>query len=236
MQERSRDLEGGAAPGGSRAAPLASLFARYLAAQLAGDRGEAQRIVVDEGLGDGFTVDELQAGVIERAQKEIGRLWEQDRISVAEEHLATAISQVVLSQLFLRGRLAPRNGRKVVVACVQGELHDFPARLVADALERAGFEVKFLGSDVPTESLCALVEKEKPALLALSVTMSFNLDQVAAVTRAVRSGGQRVTIAVGGHALAETTRSTDELGADFTAVDAATLVRAARSSFGLPVA
>jgi len=235
MRESSRE-SGGTDTSGSRVAGLASLRARYLAAQLAGDRGEAQRIVVDDGLGEGFTVDELQAAVIEQAQKEIGRLWEQDRISVAEEHLATAISQVVLSQLFVRGKLEPRNGRKVVVACVQGELHDFPARLVADALDRAGFEVRFLGSDVPTDSLCALVEKEKPALLALSVTMSFNLANVAAVTRAVRAGGQRLMIAVGGHALGETSLSADELGADFTAIDAATLVRAARSSFGLPVA
>lgn len=70
---------------------LAELNRRFVAAQLRGDRREALRVVIDEGLAGGATVPELHLRVVQPAQYEIGRLWQENKISVAEEHLATAI-------------------------------------------------------------------------------------------------------------------------------------------------
>lgn len=202
---------------------------RYLAAQLGGNRRGALRILFDEGLSKGASVAQLQRWVVQEAQREIGRLWQEDRISVAQEHMATAISQVVLAHLYLEAAPSPSNGKKVVVACVEGELHDFPARLTADALDLAGFEVRFLGANVPTESLLRAVTTEKPDLLALSIAMAFNIPALRSVVLRVRAQTHgALPIAVGGHACTWSRSLAREVGANLSGDDAEALVAAAR--------
>lgn len=180
-----------------------TLATRYLAAQLAGDRREALRLIVDEGLGAGLSVPDVQLLVIQRAQQEIGRLWQENRISVAREHAATAISQLVLAHIYPHLPREPRNECRVVVACVEGERHDMPARVATDFLEMAGFEVQFLGADVPTDDLVALVGERPAGAVALSVTLAFNLPALRdAATRIRAATGGAVPVLAGGHALA----------------------------------
>jgi methanogenic corrinoid protein MtbC1 len=179
-----------------------ALCQRYVEAQLAGDRREAVRLVLQEGLGSGLTVVELQSEVIQAAQREIGRLWQQNRISIAQEHMATAISQVAMSRLFEEAPSAERLGATVLVACVEGELHEFPARLVADFLELGGFDVRYLGANVPADDLLKMLRTVQPDLLALSVTMSFNAPALRTTVERVRAEFPRLPIVAGGHALA----------------------------------
>lgn len=205
------------------------LRARFLDAQLRGDRKHAAKIVIDDGLSAGAPVAELYEHVLGGAQREIGRLWQENEVTVAQEHMATAIAGLVLAQLFERASMAPRNGRLVLVACVEGELHDFPARLVADTLDLAGFSVRFLGANVPIDDLLAMIADAEPDLLALSATMSFHAPSLRRTVRAVRERfGAKPVIAAGGGALEWTPSLAAELGVDVTArtgnelVDAAT--------------
>lgn len=206
--------------------PVAALLARYLEAQLRGDRREALRLVIDEGLRAGIAVPELQARVIQSAQREIGVLWQHNRISIAQEHMATAISQVVMSRLFEEARPAARTGRRVVVACVEGEMHEFPSRLVADYLELGGFEVLYLGANVPTDDLLQLLRREPCDLLALSVTMSFNAPALRTTVGRVRVQWPSLPILAGGHALAWEPRLASEYGVETCPPDADALVAA----------
>jgi MerR family transcriptional regulator, light-induced transcriptional regulator len=153
---------------------LTALRERYLAAVLRGDRHEAPRIVVEDGLATGATVLELSEQIIQASQREIGRLWQENVISIAQEHMATAIANVALAQLFARAKPAPRNGKRILVACVEGEQHEFPARLVADALDLSGFDVRFIGANIPTDTLLDMIAFDPPDLVALSATMSFH--------------------------------------------------------------
>lgn len=176
---------------------------RYLAAQLAGDRREALRLVLDEGLAAGIAVPVLELDVIRAAQREVGRLWEENRISVAQEHVATAISQLVLAHLYRDLPRAAARGRSVAVACVEGELHDLGARMVADFLEMDGYDVDFLGANVPSESLVAHVRERRPDLVALSATMAHHLPALQTVLgRLCDTMGGDYPVAVGGGALA----------------------------------
>ena len=178
-----------------------ALCERYLQAQLAGDRREAVRLVLAEGLQRGLSVAQVQSGVIQAAQREIGRLWQQNRISIAQEHMATAISQVAMSRLFEEATPAPKLGLRVIVACVEGEMHEFPSRLVSDFLELAGFDVHYLGANVPTDDLMAMLRAGRPDVLALSVTMSFNVASLANTVDRVREEFPELPIMAGGHAL-----------------------------------
>lgn len=153
---------------------LTDLRDRYLTALLDGDREAALR-VLDAGAARGLNASDLSIDVVGGAQREIGRLWSENRIGIAEEHLATAISQVGLARLYGRGTHAPRNGKRVLIACVAGEQHDMGARIAGDVLDEAGFAVRMLGADVPVDSLVAMTARHRPDLVALSATMTFNL-------------------------------------------------------------
>jgi len=181
-------------------AQLTTVRERYLNAQVAGDRRAALQVVHD-ALAGGHSVRDLRQRVVQAAQAEIGRLWQENRLSVAHEHMATAISQMALVQLFEAAPVPRARGRKILVACVEGELHELPARLVADYLESEGYAVRFLSADVPTASLCAAIAETSPDLLALSVTMSFNVTGLRAAVAAVREQFPKLKILAGGQAL-----------------------------------
>ncbi|ATB41714.1 hypothetical protein CYFUS_007184 [Cystobacter fuscus] len=177
------------------------LLGSYLAEQMAGDLRGTLRLL-DEALAQGVSVTELQCQVIQAAQRELGRLWQQGEIGIAQEHRATAVSQVALAHLFSRAQPSPSRGVSVAVACVEGEMHEMPTRLLSDFLELAGFTVMYLGANLPTHSLVGLLERELPDVLALSVTMLFNIP---ALRRAVAEVRERLDpalpILVGGLAI-----------------------------------
>lgn len=170
--------------------------------------------------------------VIQEAQRRIGRMWQDNQITIAQEHMATAISQLVLSHVYQQAEAAPHNGRSVIVACVEGELHDFPARLVADALDLAGFGVRYLGANVPTHALLAMVREEKPDLVVLSVTMSSNVQALHQVVARLRDEiGGELPIAVGGSALMPD--GNENLDVALVGGDAVTLVERAKTLLGV---
>ena len=212
---------------------LSVLRDRYVAALVAGARREALDVVVEEALWQDVPVPSLYLEVIQAAQYEIGRLWQEKRITVAQERLATEISRLALAQLQLHLPSLPGNGKRVVVACVEGELHDMGARMVADFLEMEGFEVRFLGANVPAESLAEFVRTRPPDLLALSATTSFHSAALRRAVAAVRRGaGRRIPLAAGGQVFLRKPRLGRRLGVDLHAHDAREMATVARRFFG----
>ena len=182
-------------------APVHPLLAHYLAAVLAGDRDEALRVVIDDGMKRGMAVRDLDLDVVAAAQREIGRLWQENRISVADEHQATAISQVVLAHLYPSLERAPRVHRRVLVACIEGEMHDMAARIASDLLDSYGFDTVFLGANCPTDSLAEKVRSTGSDALALSVTMTFHIVTARRAVRQLRAElGPDFPILIGGEA------------------------------------
>ena len=211
---------------------LGALKELYLRAQLAGDRREAVRVVVEQGLQAGASVVDLQCNVIRAAQDEIGRLWEMNIVSIAQEHMATAISHLTLAALFERARVATPTQKKIVIACVEGELHDLPARLVSDLLELEGFEVRFLGANVPHAHLADMIREERPDLIGLSVTMSFNARALGEAVSRVRVVST-APILVGGHAIAWSPTLCKELDVHATGTDPDEVLATVRALTGL---
>jgi methanogenic corrinoid protein MtbC1 len=202
---------------------------QFLEAQLAGDRRRAQAIVVEARTEGGASASDLRRYVIRAAQREIGRLWQLNEISIAQEHMATAISQLALAELFRYEPLAESNGRKVIVACIDGELHEFPARLVADELEVAGFVVRFLGASVPTDALLSFIAREDPDLLVLSATMAFHADRLREAVNAIRTISPGLPVAIGGQVCEWVTSLGRELQVEIAGCDASELVSHAKT-------
>ena len=218
----------------SEAAAAAGLAAPYLAALLAGDRDAAVRVALEEGLARGLAVPDLYLGVIQPAQFRIGDLWQENRLMVAQEHVATAISQLVLALAYPALPCAPSNGKRVLVACAEDELHDLGARMAADFFEMAGFDVRYLGANLPTDSLVGMVREDPPDLVALSVTMAFHLDAARAAVRRLRAGaGDRIHVALGGQAFTWAADLPAQLGADVYGGSIVDALASARCVLGL---
>ena len=110
--------------------------------------------------------------LIEPAMRSIGELWERNEITVAAEHLATAISHAVAARIFARAFHAlPRSRERVMMAAVQGEHHVLGLRLAADVLEGAGYDVLYLGPDVPLPALLDACRAHQPDVLGLTASM-----------------------------------------------------------------
>lgn len=151
------------------------LLSRFTDALREGDAKVAEG-VAEDALQNGFDVAAVHARLIAPAMNEIGKLWEHDVISVGEEHLATAISHGVAARIFGRGlRASPRSRERVMLAAVQGEHHILGLRLAADVLECAGYDVLFLGADVPLPALLTACRIHQPAVLGLAVSMWLNV-------------------------------------------------------------
>jgi methanogenic corrinoid protein MtbC1 len=213
---------------------VASLRRRYLAALLAGSAADAVEIVVEEGQWLDVELPTLYLHVVQAAQHAIGRLYDEGRISIADEHVATELSRLTLAALRAHFTAARRLGRSVAVACVEGEHHDLGPRLLADLLEMSGYDVRFLGADLPVIELVALVRNDAPDVLCLSASATANLPALRASVKAVRAAaGDRVVLAVGGPALASRPGLARDLGVELHAPDAGALVRRLDHLFGV---
>jgi methanogenic corrinoid protein MtbC1 len=207
---------------------------RFLEAQLAGDRHGALRVVVDEGVNAGMPIAKIHLEIIRPAQLEIGRLWQENEVTIAQEHLATGIAQLAMARLYA---FLPRErplGKRALLACVEGELHDMGPRMSSDFLEMAGFDVRFLGANVPVSSLVRMVETNTPDVLILSVTLPIHLDALRRSVEGVSAVRPELPILAGGYAFRWDEQLAKGLPVKFVGTDAEALVSAAKSAVGAP--
>jgi methanogenic corrinoid protein MtbC1 len=169
----------------------------YRRALLARDDRQA-RAQVEDLVGRGARIVDIYTKVLQPALEEIGELWSQDEVTVADEHFATEATAQLLTTLAPDRRMAPTRGRLAVVTASPDELHALGARMLADLLERAGWEVIALGAAAPADALAELVTAECPDLVALSTATVGRLpgaEEAVALLHRVRP---RPLVAVGG--------------------------------------
>jgi methanogenic corrinoid protein MtbC1 len=166
--------------------PLSDVQAVFLQALLAGARQEAVKIAVG-ALEDGHSIANIHLEVLQESQYAVGRLWESHQITVAQEHMASAITQYTLASLYPHIELATVVRGKALVTGVEGEMHQLGANMVADALESVGWDVKFLGTNLPQSGIVDMVREFQPALIGIAATMIFNVDKVASLVAAVQA-------------------------------------------------
>jgi MerR family transcriptional regulator, light-induced transcriptional regulator len=204
----------GSSPGPPAEAGLAEERRLYLQAILRGQRKGAIGIILESHRA-GHPVLDLYLKVLQPAQYEVGRLWECNAITVAEEHMATAVTQSVMAGLYpLLPQNQPCRGRMVLTG-VQGEFHQVGANMVADVLELEGWEVSFLGTNLPPSSILRVIEEQRPDAVGISVTMLFNLSRARDLIERIRSLPiPQPRIVVGGAAFRTATEAWREVGAD----------------------
>ena len=211
--------------------------AAFLDALKRGDRRDADRIV-DRVLDRGDGLHGLYLKVIQPAMQELGRLWQENELTVAEEHLASAITQASMGRAFERVyRWHESRNPTMIAACVDDERHQMGLRMLCDLLELEGWDTAYLGASVPIESLVSMVRKRNPTVVALSATIAPHLPRLRAAIEAIRAEPieNQPLIVAGGRAINGDAQLAARLGADMTASDAALAVEQLRERFSSAV-
>ena len=190
-------------------------------ALLAGDQREAMA-VVDRCLDDGRSLVEVELRIIQPSLHDIGERWQANQVSVAGEHLATAIAQSVMTIGLLRSSPPPMIGKRVLLACVAGNEHALGLRMVADAFQLGGWDVRYLGANVPTTAIIEHTAEWQADLVGLSVSFAQQLPIVKETIARLgaRLGDDRPAVIIGGIALNRFNRLAEMVGADAFSADA----------------
>lgn len=201
--------------------PLAPLAREYLQVLLRGERPMASKLILDT-VQRGTPVREVYLNVFQRTQYEIGRLWQVNQISVAQEHYCTAATQLIMAQLYPYIFGAEKSRGALVATCVSGDLHEMGARMVSDFFEMEGWRTYYLGANVPTPSVVQTLIQHEATLLAVSATITYHVRAVEALIAAVRRAPEcrGVKILVGGYPFKIAQDLWRDIGADGSAPDA----------------
>ena len=206
--------------------------ASYLDALRRGD-ARAALAVVDDLIDAGVSFDDLCEDVIRPALHEIGDLWESGAISVADEHLATSISETVLACVGSFSSAPLEAEPRVLVCCTDGETHAVGARMVGETFAAADWSVQYLGASTPPEAIASAARERGVDVVALSTTMDSNLSAAAEAIEAVRETAPRVRILIGGQAYDGDAARADGLGADVFKDDLRGLVEEVEEALGV---
>ncbi|AVT37861.1 B12-binding domain-containing protein [Plantactinospora sp. BB1] len=157
----------------------------------------------------GVPPEDVLLSLVAPAQAQVGEWWQRNEWSVAQEHAATHVSERVVAAVASAVRPRPYRDR-VVVACMDGEWHALPARLVAEVLRLDGWDVTFLGASVPAAHLVSYLHRHDPRAVALGCSLPMRLPHAARFVEACRRSD--VPVLVGGRGFGPDGRWAARLG------------------------
>lgn len=179
---------------------------------------EAEQILTRAALSTEPT--EFLKGVVGPILVEVGTRWERGELRMVHEH---ACSTVMRGLLFSLMRLYPTNGsgRRVVVATPANENHELGALMVAMLAAMHGWNVLYLGPNLPAEEIVYAVTDTEAQLLMLSIT-NLKPEESAREIAAIESAlPERVSILAGGRAVSAPRNSRVQVQQDLALVEAA---------------
>ncbi|MGA2227281.1 MAG: cobalamin-dependent protein [Syntrophobacteraceae bacterium] len=174
-------------------------YTDFLGSLIAGSRSQCQNIV-EKCMGAQLPIRVLYEQLFCRSLYDVGELWEFNKISVATEHVATAITEGLMNYLLPRIISQARTKKKAVIASVENELHQVGAKMVADVFEMHGWDSFYLGANTPTSELVRFVREKSPDVVALSLSVYFNIGQLKKAIEILTHELDGLPVLVGGQA------------------------------------
>ncbi|GGF32279.1 hypothetical protein GCM10010954_34360 [Halobacillus andaensis] len=143
----------------------------------------------------------LYEDIITPAMYHVGELWERNEISVADEHLATAICDFVLSKIeaeALNIRGDRQKSFKALLFGVEEEQHYIGLKMVADTFKEQGWRVRYLGPNLGGEHSLTQIHRYKPHVIGLSAALSYRLPALKKLVNEFRRLEWKPLIMIGG--------------------------------------
>lgn len=199
--------------------PLAELADSYLKSLLLLNGEDAISLVLRQ-LKSGLNVTDFFRYLVYPVQQEVGRLWQENQITVVQEHYCTATTDSLINRLTRSFVGVPRSVRALAV-CPPGEQHSLGIKMFSELLETDGWKVAYIGPNCPIVDLLKHIRTQAPDLVALSVTTALNLGTTRELITGIRSLSLERTpvIVVGGAVVNSNPELWEQLEADGTARD-----------------
>jgi len=175
-------------------------------------QGISPKDIIERGLTEGMNIV---------GQKfEAKEYYIPDMLASAE---AVGAAMEILEPHFAKSGIKSKG--KIIVATVEGDLHDIGKNIVSILLRGAGYMVKDLGNDVDPQTIVAAVREEKPQFLGLSALLTSTMIHMKDTTQALTESGLRdkVKVIIGGAAVSE--EFAQDIGADGYGADGFQAVR-----------
>jgi len=177
-----------------------------------------------------FPLPTIADEVIQPAMEALGKLWQEKKVDVNQEHLATQAIEEALIRLGPDLHRKPSNGLSMVCACPESELHSLGARLLAYAFEAEGWSVQNIGANTPMQALASHMKAHRPDVICLSVlTRPRGAQAIRSIGKLARS--QRAVFLVGGNGVRQQTPQS--LRCNHVSSTIADAIRYVRDTFAL---
>lgn len=185
---------------------------------------EDTKQALDSNLAPGRILNEILLPAI----NEVGDLFDKGKYFLPQ--LIASAEAMKIAIEYLEPLLQELSGRKemptVVIATVEGDIHDIGKNLVALMLKNHGFQVIDLGKDVPKEKIIEAAKESHASIIALSALMTTTMQEMRKVIAYAKEQGVDAKVIIGGAVI--TQDYADEIGADGYSKDAADAVKLAK--------
>ncbi len=165
---------------------------------------------------------EFYLNVVQPSMYAVGDKWEAGEISVAAEHLASALVNRVMSMQYVELMKDTESQKgKVAVTAAANEFHEIGPTMVANTLEADGWDVSYLGANTPPGEFLDFISSQEFDIVAVSASMPFNLEVIQDIIQEIRSWPEerQPKIMLGGLVFRDSPELAGKLGADGYALD-----------------
>ncbi len=210
----------------------------YFDCVLAGQEARAAALV-NAMLARRVEMGTIYTEVFQKSLNQVGDLFLRGETDEAHEHLASAITEQMMTRVAHFYAPVARSTYRALLGCVQGNWHTLGLRMLSDGLKGLGWETLFLGANVPTASFVTMAASMSPDLVIISCAMADQWPDARTLLESLDDLRRRAPeayfqIVAGGHYLRVRPEAASEAPFDFTAHDLPEFLEAASARFPAP--
>lgn len=170
-----------------------ALLENYMRSLLEGRRQECRELL-HRAIKGGLQPAVIYKEVLWPAMEQVDRLYREDRVNMATEHMATRINRAVADQIQVHLPKRGPNGKRILITCADDEPEELGGQMCADLFESDGWEVYFVGGGVPNDEILSLVGSLRPDILLVFGTQPQGVPGVRQMIDMIRSIGANPTM------------------------------------------
>ena len=172
---------------------------QLLAFMINADRAGAAALV-DGALADGIEPSQVIADILDPAIVQLGRLWEEETMSLAQNFVASKIAEDTLLRCIPENSASQQTKGAVVIGNIEDDFHSLGRKTVGLFLAAAGWEVHDLGNDVPAEDFLEKALEVGACVIGASAMMQTTALNILKLRELIDTRGLagQIKLAVGG--------------------------------------
>ncbi|UOQ86435.1 cobalamin B12-binding domain-containing protein [Gracilibacillus salinarum] len=145
-------------------------------------------------------VIDVFADLVTPAMQYIGELWQQNKITVADEHLATSVCEYALTQYIHQRKPQgiSKKDRKMMLFCIEEEQHALGMKMIAAVARNQGWDVRQFGANLPLQHVLKSAAEWQPDVIGMSAAIVHRIPTLVKYVDAFQSLSFQPEIVVGG--------------------------------------